>query len=268
MMQAQTLPPHIVLNKNENRPNRNSDHGESEARKYLLPPHVFVCQTTDCVVFLDARRDQYVGVSGSDAEALRDLLAANSSDISHSSPITQVTPQLVQALDALASRGLLTCESASGRQFREINVELGSCAVGQDAQQAHTPRLTHILAALIAWIGARFDLRFRGVGGTVARLIAQKQKSRSSASATDADELYHLVRIYRVIRPFLYTKRDQCLLHGLALNKFLRHYGFSPTWVIGVSTSPFTAHCWVQYGDCILDDTPEHTLEFTPLAAI
>lgn len=261
-MQPQTLP-HLDVITNESPADRNGDHDDRARDTYRLSPHVFVCQTQDCVVFLDARRDQYLGVGGPDAEALGSMLVANSS-----SGVVQISSQLTEALDALVARGLLTREPTSGRRLRPIDIQLGSCAMGPGAQYAHAPHLTHVVAALIACISARLDLRFRGIGGTVARLVAEKQASQGPASTENTDELHRLVDIFRVIRPFLYSRKDKCLFHGLALYRFLRHYGFSPTWVIGVRTAPFSAHCWVQYGDCVLDDSPEQTLEFTPLAAI
>lgn len=259
-MQPQTLS-HLDMISNEDGPRKNADHEAGDT--YGLPPHVFVCQTQDCVVFLDAERDRYVGIGGPEADALRSMLLAKCS-----ARTVRLSSQLEQELDRLVARGLLTRDPTSARRLRPVEIQLGSCAIGPGAQYEHALRFTHVIAALVACISARFDLRFRGIGSTVARLVAEKQKVGRQAFTEDPDELRRLVGIFRVIRPFLYARKDKCLFHGLALYRFLRHYGFSPTWVIGVGTAPFSAHCWVQYGDCVLDDSPEQTLEFTPLAAI
>lgn len=239
-----------------------------ESHTYRLPPHVFVCQTQDCVVFLDARRDKYVGIGGDEGRALRTLLAASSSPEAHNGAVASISPQLsTTLLNTLVARGFLTLEPAPSKPFRSVSLEPGSCALGMGTEYETAPGLTHILSALIACTGARFNLRFRGVSGTVARLLAAKRRERN-VDRPSTDELQRLISVFRVIRPFLYTKKNQCLLHGLTLHRFLRRYGFNPTWVIGVNIAPFGAHCWVQQNDCVLDDSPEHTLEFTPVVAI
>jgi transglutaminase superfamily protein len=236
---------------------------------YWLPSHVFVCETQDCVIFLDARRGKYIGVGGSDAEALRHLIGEKLPSESGASTALPSSSQLTQALDSLVARGLLTLESTSGKEFREVDLQPGSDAIGPGAGYEHKPRLTHILVALMACLGAALDLRFRGIGGTVARLIADKERERREPqSVGNPDDLRRLVCVFRLIRSFLFTKNDKCLFHALALYKFLRHYGFGPTWVIGVDVAPFSAHCWVQCGECVLDDSPAQTLLFTPIAAI
>lgn len=235
---------------------------------YWLPPHVFVCQTQDCVVFLDARHDKYFGIGGDDAQGLRAALAASASPDTPIAGQHSMPSQLADVLESLVTHGLLTVQPASGRPFRSAELRLGSCAVGMGTEYEYAPQLHHVFWALITSICARLDLRFRGVAGTMERLSAAKQEPRTPASSVSANELRRIVSIFRIIRPFLYEKKDQCLLHGLTLHKFLCRYGFNPTWVIGVRTAPFIAHCWVQHGESVLDDSPEQTLEFTPLVAI
>jgi hypothetical protein len=35
--------------------------------------------------------------------------------------------------------------------------------------------------------------------------------------------------------------------------------------VMGVSGRPFAAHCWVQVGDRVVNDTLDHVILFTPI---
>jgi hypothetical protein len=35
-----------------------------------------------------------------------------------------------------------------------------------------------------------------------------------------------------------------------------------------VQTKPFAAHCWVQQGDVVFNDTPEHVRRYTPILAV
>ena len=76
------------------------------------------------------------------------------------------------------------------------------------------------------------------------------------------------VQQFRQLRLYSLTTLDQCLFHALALCRFLSPFGVFPSWVIGVRTHPWGAHSWVQCGDLVLDDTPEHVLEYTPLLIV
>lgn len=60
----------------------------------------------------------------------------------------------------------------------------------------------------------------------------------------------------------------RCLLYSLALTDLLLSERIPPTLVFGVKLAPFSAHCWVQYGDCILNDSLEHSRLFTPILAV
>ena len=39
-------------------------------------------------------------------------------------------------------------------------------------------------------------------------------------------------------------------------------------WVFGVRTWPFSAHCWLQIGDAVLDDDPERVGIYPPILAV
>lgn len=60
----------------------------------------------------------------------------------------------------------------------------------------------------------------------------------------------------------------RCLLDSLALTRFLARRGQASTIVFGVSHEPFSAHCWVQVGDLVLNDTVGSVLTHTPIKVI
>lgn len=59
-----------------------------------------------------------------------------------------------------------------------------------------------------------------------------------------------------------------CLLDSLSLLRFLSGRGLFARLVIGVTGSPFSAHCWVQAGDLVLNDTVGHAMAHTPIRVI
>ncbi len=48
------------------------------------------------------------------------------------------------------------------------------------------------------------------------------------------------------MRTFTYTANQSCMFDSLTLFYFLRAFGVRATWVFGVQTGPFAAHCWLQ----------------------
>ncbi|WP_415289134.1 lasso peptide biosynthesis B2 protein [Brevundimonas sp. S1H14] len=59
-----------------------------------------------------------------------------------------------------------------------------------------------------------------------------------------------------------------CLHRAFLLLFMLRCAGADAIWTFGVRTWPFSAHCWLQVGDAVLDDDPERVSRYTPIMAI
>lgn len=59
-----------------------------------------------------------------------------------------------------------------------------------------------------------------------------------------------------------------CLYRAWLLRHILRRRGQAATWVFGVRTWPFGAHCWLQVGDQVLDDDPDRVARYTPIMAV
>jgi hypothetical protein len=70
------------------------------------------------------------------------------------------------------------------------------------------------------------------------------------------------------LRIFLFSHRDRCLHDSLALLEFLARYDIFPDWAFGVRARPFVAHCWVQHGDIVFNDTVEHVAGYTPIMVV
>ena len=56
-----------------------------------------------------------------------------------------------------------------------------------------------------------------------------------------------------------------CLLDSLSLLRFLSRRGLSANIVFGVTSEPFAAHCWVQAGDVVLNETLSDANAYTPI---
>ena len=76
-----------------------------------------------------------------------------------------------------------------------------------------------------------------------------------------------VVTAFQAMSPWL-PRQGACLFRASVLLRALRHAGENATWVFGVRTWPFSAHCWLQIADCVLDDDPERVALYTPIMAV
>ncbi|MBA4010993.1 MAG: hypothetical protein C0481_03930 [Phenylobacterium sp.] len=83
----------------------------------------------------------------------------------------------------------------------------------------------------------------------------------------DLARIEELALVFRRMLPWI-PWQGVCLYRSWLLLAFLRRRGVSATWVFGVQTYPFEAHCWLQAGDLVLDDYVEHVRGFAPILAL
>jgi len=119
------------------------------------------------------------------------------------------------------------------------------------------------LAGLMAYL----TVLGRYHGRPFPRLLAYAAKKRRWTPAPALAALADQVMAFRQILPWA-PFQGVCLYRSFFLLAFLRRRGFDATWVFGVQTWPFEAHCWLQVGDIVLDDSLDHVRPFTPILAI
>lgn len=66
----------------------------------------------------------------------------------------------------------------------------------------------------------------------------------------------------------LRPRHRHCLSSSLAYFHTIRTLGMSAKLVMGVSAQPFSAHCWVQSGDTVLNDRLENIAPFQPIFCV
>lgn len=88
-----------------------------------------------------------------------------------------------------------------------------------------------------------------------------------TVAGDDPAERQRLCRVFAEAAPWL-PAPGKCLVRCFLLLSFLRRAGFDATWVVGVRTWPFQAHCWLQHGEAALEDAPERLAAYTPILAV
>lgn len=239
--------------------------------QFRFPDHVFVCRAGDRHVFLDLRRDEYSCLPRCDTIGFAALIEGWPAGGKSGDSLTPVAENESDAvLNELLGSGLL---ARNGRGRRRARPSLfaeplralsgGDGAVGREA----AIRPVDIGRFLRASISAAFGLRWRRLEAVVQRVGRRRTKGGGQGAEIDFREVEGLVRRFRAMRPW-FPGGFRCLFDSLALLDFLAFHGVYPSWVFGVCTEPFHAHCWVQAGDLLLNDSLEHVRPFTPIMAV
>jgi hypothetical protein len=216
-----------------------------------------MCLTVRGAVFLDLKRNRYIGLPLSACEALHDLLepSGEPADLSIRPDIGE-QPLARQLLDA----GLIEAQCAGISLPDSAHMPVPASSFLQFSTGAANTA-SHPLRFARAYVWAR-----RAVHRRMVDVIEDLDRLRSPCqSAHSAHQVATLASGFHRLRPYAFTARDQCLLHALALLHYLAACELAATWLIGVQTHPWGAHSWVQWQDMVLDASPEQTLSFTPI---
>jgi hypothetical protein len=236
--------------------------------RYALAEHVFVCLNGEHLVFLDLKKDRYWALEASSTAGLASLVGGWPVRAAEAGATGEApAPDTSAIADVLNGRGLLS-ESTSGKDATPVSAQTPVSELLQEAELApgspvYSP-LRFVKAALIA----KFVLRIWPFERVIARVRRRKAVEGSKVSAPDLQYARKLVEAFDRYRIYVFSSKNECLYDSLALLEFLAHFGVYPDWVFGVQTRPFNAHCWVQYGGVVFNDTVEHVSGYTPIMVV
>jgi hypothetical protein len=236
--------------------------------RYYLPPHVFIACIEDFSVLLDLNNNRYLSVPISSVDQLGPWL--HGWDRRHSdTPIVADSPtkRAASLASALVSKGLLCDSSTAGKAVRPISISRPASSLRHEHLLSPLRRpYRHIPGVMGACIKSAYLLRWQTIHRVIDRAAARKQP--------EPPNQYPLVQHYAdplsafiTFRP-IYPRQYRCLFDCLSLLEFLFHHRLTPTWVFGVTMNPFQAHCWLQSGDLLINDSIERISAYTPILAI
>jgi hypothetical protein len=137
----------------------------------------------------------------------------------------------------------------------------------------------HLPAATLPLTFARYGAAFFSAAASANRwlrtLPLQETVQRVTSAAErggargifDYQKARTRIAAFNRLRPF-YDRGYLCLFDSLALLLFLAKYQLFPRWIFGVQSEPFSAHCWVQEEDVVLNDTVERVQPYTPILSV
>jgi hypothetical protein len=239
----------------------------AQGAKYYLSPQAHCCEFDDGAIILDMRAATYLGIDAEHARILRACIE-NWPNFKSCDPDLNCAnnPAFDVLVADLLARGILTTVPADARSWE---FECPTTAWANPTWgAAHRIPIAHLL--LFSTSSLRVLLRRKGrdlaalFGWIRRRQAAIQRNENSSGRQIDSELLQSFFRL----RIWFYTAYRHCLVDSLILSVYLTRRMVPCTLVIGVSTRPFAAHAWVQIGDCVLNDTVEHVLTFTPILAV
>ena len=92
-------------------------------------------------------------------------------------------------------------------------------------------------------------------------ISADRPEAQTPRRLLAGARLFASARIYTPVSP-------SCLLDSLSLIRFLSKRGLGAHLVFGVTHSPFSAHCWVQSGHWVLNDTVGNVHSYRPIRTV
>lgn len=240
-------------------------------REYFLAKDTFVCETSGYAIFLDLTRDRYIALPPEAVENLHLLLSGSSAlgpEHGSASENPWVSNDLAELAADLEVQGLLVRDERRGKPLVQpaFSAPLSSLRIddSKDDETTWSDRSRFRLAQFRANVA----LKILPLKLTIGRIRLRKcEQVRQNATVFNED-VDRLARICSVLRPRDFSGRDTCLKDSLIMIEFLRQYDIYPDWVFGVRVHPFAAHCWVQYGSVVLNDSLHNVESFTPLMVV
>ncbi len=226
---------------------------------YFLSKQAHVCVASDTLFLLDEANGKYLSIGKEQAASLAPFIL--------DWPITSKNGNTPTLLQSLLGRSLITKDPKLGKSATPATIQM-PVAWLRDGQPRGRPRITandfYRFSMSVAYaLGSKKYLPFRRIVSTV-----QKRKRPAQERQVQTDVLASLIRVFDWLRPLAFKKTNECFLYCLALNEFLSKYGVYPTWIFAVQARPFTAHCWLQYGDQALTDIPFNLRRMVPILVI
>lgn len=215
---------------------------------YQLDDGTAFCITNGQTIFLDIAKNRYFSLSPSLDAVFQRLITENSTDHLRSGDWQRLERAGVfSAEQACSSITRLEIQSAQ----QELSLDepspgfgMASCVFTQAMVSMRTHRKT------LAWLPRSLQRR---------RMTMKSELSAFSWTS--------IARAFSTTAP-LRPRAEHCLTSSIAFLFAGLTRNLDAQLVFGVHSAPFTAHCWVQANDTVLNDRLEKVRTFTPILVL
>lgn len=216
---------------------------------YRLRDGLTFCVTGQRAIFLDVRADRYFGLRTEWDREFQAFFASGEAG---------------PAMPALVEAGILIETDGVGDAIEPARV---TRAVREFPIEPVSPLGRQSLHCIFAQFKAMLLLRTCPFG-VVIREIEERSRLLD-IKGKDASEQDWIAAVSAFASSTCLRPRDRhCLTSAIAFLHVAHKAGHKAKLVLGVSATPFSAHCWVQAGEYVLSDRLENIRPFEPILAI
>jgi hypothetical protein len=230
---------------------------EEDTMSWRLRKGLSCCEVDDRLVFLDLEADRYFQLP---AHLDTALLAALRGDARQDAEI-----------DSLVAKRILIRSPNPPPSSPTTSIAPPSRSAVE--QRTSAPDFDPITALEVVAItlSTLLQLKTRRLDRLIESLVAHRERmtmgSLSNASPHDMEQLLASAAMFRKARACVPVE-PCCLPDSIALVRFLARRRLPAAIVFGVALDPFAAHCWVQTGDWVLNDTVGNVMAHTPIRSV
>lgn len=243
--------------------------GAHPVRKNYGNGGVFYCTIVNVIVFLDVQNDEYFMAEVDDGAAAAEIIdrIVNQNNLrnfrAHSADITKSSLP-----DAILSKGISLSPCQIARLAQRVEYERPTKDFySYRSDQPIRLSASEFVAFIAAVIRAKTLLKFVPLWRITKRIQDRKNSPLNITSTENHDKLVRAVNSYHHLKP-LYTSVNHCLFDSLVMVEYLASQSLYVDMCFGVSTNPFLAHCWVQYGKWVLNDRLDYVVSMEPIMKI
>ncbi len=238
--------------------------------RYFLAPHAYASIHSNELFILDLKKDKYISIDLQSCVGLPEVIAgwplAPAPVFDVAADIDAPLPQdAMSTLAALVERGLVVQNEMAAARDERIEALAVEREWGGDLS---APRigLSDVSSFAKACALAKVRLRLHSLEYLVRRSLERNRAFRIATCDIGREEaVWEVIGKHAYLRPWFYSATDMCVFECLVLLEFLAQFHFSIDWVFGVRADPFAAHCWLQFGNCVVNDTIENVSRFSPI---
>lgn len=224
---------------------------------YRTPTGLTSCRVDDHFIFLDIDADRYFRVADDLERAFLGLVSGGVCGAPETSRLIQAG--ILTADEELGSVAPTAPASPARRSVLEVSGTPSPCSFSV---------VLEIMAIIVA---TRLQLAMLPMKKILEHMIVVRDERISTPlpSRTPGIEkpIVDAVGIFR--RGRLYAPvPTRCLLDSISLVRFLARRGVPAKLFFGVTHTPFSAHCWAQVDDLVLNDSVGNVAAYTPICVV
>lgn len=224
---------------------------------YQLHPDMSFCRVDGRLIFLDIRNDRYFRLSvGMERTFMMHL--------GNGGRFETDAARLIE-------HGLLVEDRAEPRPTLSSAIERPRRSAMEAAPSVEPLRMSILPHVFSIVCMTQVHLKTRSLKQILSTLTAYRQRMASRARPIPGEILER--RMSSAATAFLRARSyvpigTCCLIDSISMVRFLAKRGLAADIVFGVTGSPFSAHCWVQAGPLVLNDTLGNTHAHTPIRVV